>query len=225
VSASTQSAPVAGTGALHTLVDRLAAEFSEEPHRAEIAAAREDYFTRSGKVFEDDAELYERRATSFLEWYVIERPLSGGPPPVVRALARALASEAEADKASRRPLAWLAASHRSLFDLAAVNEDTVELEDVLGGARFLVHERRSTVGFEVGDLVEARICWEGRRVVFGKTFLFHPRDARDEAVATAEAALARGDNRDEVLFHLARLHVRWHRQGHAGAARVYRASP
>jgi hypothetical protein len=215
----------AGPGALHTLVDRLAAEFSEEPHRAEIAAAREDYFTRSGKVFEDDAELYERRAASFLEWYVIERPLSGGPPPVVRALARALGSDSDADRASRRPLAWLAASHRSLFDLAVVNENTVELEDLLGGARFLVHERRSTVGFEVGDLVEARICWEGRKVVFGKTFLFHPRDARAEAVAAAESAVSRGDGRDEVLFHLARLHVRWARQGHVGAARVYRGSP
>jgi hypothetical protein len=213
----------AGPGALHTLIDRLAAEFSEDPYRPEISRAREDYFVRSGKVFEDDAEVYERRAASFLEWYVIERPLDGGPPPVVRALARAL--EDPRGQRDRRPLAWLAASHRSLFDLAAVNEDTVELEDLLGGARFLVHERRSTVGFEVGDLVEARVCWEGHKVVFGKTFLFHPRDARQEAVAAAEAALTRGESRDEVLFHLARLHVRWHRQGHVSAARVYRGGP
>ena len=225
MSASHESQASAGTGpgTLHTLVDRLATEFSQEPHRAEIAAAREDYFTRSGKVFEDDAELYERRSASFLEWYVIERPLAGGPPPVVRALARALTSEEE--RPSRRPLAWLAASHRSLFDLVTVQDETVELEDLLGGARFLVHERRSTVGFEVGDLVEARLCWEGRRVVFGKTFLFHPRDARVEAIAAAEAALTRGEGRDEVMFHLARLHVRWHRQGHVGAARVYRGGP
>ena len=36
-------------------------------------------------------------------------------------------------------------SHRSVFDLAAVSGDSVELEDVLGGARFTVVERRSTV--------------------------------------------------------------------------------
>jgi hypothetical protein len=212
-----------GPGRLHTLVDRLAAEFSEGPHRAEIAGAREDYFTRSGKVFEDDAELFEGRVASFLEWYVLERPLAGGRPPVVRALERAVASAEPPE--TRRLLAHLATSHRSLFDLVAVRGDTIELDDLLGGARFLVHERRSTVGFGVGDLVEARLFWDGRRVIFGKTFLYHPRDARAEALAAIDAAVGRGDSRDEILFQLARLHVRWHRHGHVAAARVYRGGP
>jgi hypothetical protein len=48
-------------GLLHSLIDRLAAEYAAEPYRAEIAEAREDYFSRAGKVFEDDAELFEGR--------------------------------------------------------------------------------------------------------------------------------------------------------------------
>jgi hypothetical protein len=204
-------------GRLHTLVERLALEFAEEPHRAEIAAAREDYFTRSGKVVEEDRDLFESRMASFLEWYVLERPLAGGPPPVVRALERAAASDD-----NRRLLAYLATSHHSLFDLVAVRGDTIELEDLLGGARFLVLERRSTVGFGVGDLVEARLFWDGTRVIFGKTFLYHPRDAREEALDAVEGAVARGDAREEIFFQLARLHCRWHRHGHVAAARVYR---
>jgi hypothetical protein len=206
-------------GRLHTLVERLAVEFSEEPHRAEIAAAREDYFTRSGKVVEDDRDLFEARMASFLEWYVLERPLAAGPPPVQRALERALAGPPDD---TRRVLAHLSTSHHSLFDLVAVRGDTIELEDLLAGGRFLVHERRSTVGFGVGDLVEARLFWDGTRVIFGKTFLYHPRDAREEALDAVEAAVARGDARDEILFALARLHCRWHRHGHVAAARVYR---
>jgi len=62
----------------------------------------------------------------------------------------------------------------------------------------------------------------GRRVIFGKTFLYHPRDAREEALGAVKTAVARGDSRDEILFSLARLHVRWHRHGHVAAARVYR---
>jgi hypothetical protein len=204
-------------GRLHTLVDRLALEFSEEPHRAEIAGAREDYFTRSGKVFEDDRELFEGRMASFLEWYVLERPLAGGPPPVVRALERG-----ESDPEIRRALTYLATSHHSLFDLVAVRGDTIELEDILGGARFAVQERRSTAGFGVGDLVEARLFWDGRKVIFGKTFLYHPRDAREEALDAVESAVARGEAREDIFFGLARLHVRWHRHGHVAAARVYR---
>jgi hypothetical protein len=209
-------------GRLHTLIDRLALEYAEEPHRAEIAGAREDYFTRSGKVFEDDKELFEGRMASFLEWYVLDRPLAGGAPPVVRALERALAA---GEVESRRALAHLATSHHSLFDLLAVRGDTIELEDLLGGARFAVLERRSTVGFGVGDLVEARLLWDGKKVIFGKTFLYHPRDAREEALTAVESAVARGDARDDVFFALARLHVRWHRHGHVAAARVYRGGP
>jgi hypothetical protein len=207
-------------GRLHTLVDRLAIDFAEGEHRAEIAGAREEYFTRSGKVFEDDAELFEGRLASFLEWYVLERPLAAGATPVVRALERAIA--AGEPEETRRTLAHLATSHRSLFDLVAVRGDTIDLDDLLGGGRFLVNERRSTIGFEVGDLVEARLFWDGQRVIFGKTFLYHPRDARQEALAAVETAIARGDGRDEILFQMARLHVRWHRHGHVAAARVYR---
>jgi hypothetical protein len=207
-------------GLIHSLIDRLATEFADEPYRTEIAEAREDYFNRAGKVFEDDRELFEGRMASFLEWYVIERPLQGGAVPVLRALEKANA-DGEPEE-TRKALAAIATSHRSLFDLAAVENGTVELEDVLGGARFKVVERRSTVGFEVGDLFEARLVWEGERIIFSKTVLFHPRDARTEALDSIEAALAKGTPRAEIMFSLSRMHVRWHRHGHVNAARVYR---
>jgi hypothetical protein len=201
---------------VHALLDRLAAHFAEGAGRAEIAAAREDYFTRSGKVFEDDGDLFESRLASFLEWYVVERPLAGGPPPALQALA-----DDRLGPGARAPLGWIAASHRSVFDIAAVAGHTVELEDILGGARFSVVERRSTVGFQVGDLVEARLVWDGQEVVFTKTFLFHPQEAREPVIELVDGLLAKGVSREEIMFTLARVHVRWHRLG-TGAARVYR---
>jgi hypothetical protein len=209
-----------GAGLIHSLIDRLASAYAEEPYRTEIAEAREDYFNQAGKVFEDDAELFESRMASFVEWYVLERPLQGGPPPVLRALEQANA--AGEPEATRKALAALSTSHRSVFDLSVVSGDTVELEDLLGGARFKVVERRSTVGFEAGDLIEARLVWDGERVVFSKTFLFHPRDAREAALDTIDAALAKGTSRAEIIFALSRMHVRWHRHGHVNAARVYK---
>lgn len=210
----------AAPGLIHALIDRLAAEYAQEPHRAEVAAAREDYFNHAGKVFEDDAELFEGRLASFLEWYVIERPLAGGSAPVIRALERW--QTGGGDPSTRTALAHLATSHRSLFDLTTVTGKQVELEDLLHGGRFSVTERRSTAGFEAGDIVEARLVWDGERLVFGKTFLYHPRDARQEVLAVVDADLAKGTLPDEILFHLSRLHVRWHRAGHVAAGRVYR---
>jgi hypothetical protein len=187
-------------------------------------AAREEYFTQSGKVFEDDGPLWERRIAAFQEWYLIERALTapGGPPgpPVLRAFAGADGLSFTADE--RRVLGALATSQRSLFDIAARAEHQLLVEDLIGGARFSVRERRSTIGFDVGDTVEARLVWDGQAVVFARTFLFHPRDAREQVLDIVDKGLAKGEGKSDLLFRLARLHLRWHRLGHASAARVYR---
>jgi hypothetical protein len=207
-------------GLIHVLLDELAASYGGPSYQREIADAREEYFTRSGKVFEDDAEVHEARTISFLEWYVIERPLRQGLPPVIDTLAKAGAQPLPAGRGEA--LACLASSHRSLFDIAQADGNVIELEDVLGGARFRVIERRGTVGFEVGALVEARVVWDGEQPVFAKTFLFHPHDARTEILDFVDESLAQGLDRDEIMFHLAQLYLRWHRHGHSNAARIYK---
>jgi hypothetical protein len=220
VSEDATTSPRWAPGFIHVLLDELATSYAGPAYQREITAAREDYFTRSGKVFEDDGEVHEARTISFLEWYVIERPLAQGPPPIIDALnqARGVSSPAGRDEA----LASVATSHRSLFDIANVDGDVLELEDVLGGARFRVVERRGTVGFEVGALVEARVVWDGSEPVFAKTFLFHPREARTEILDFVDESLAEGKDREEIMFHLAQLYLRWHRQGHSNAARIYK---
>ncbi len=211
---------------IYGLLDRLTERYSENEHKLEAMRAREEFFDRAGKVFDDDAELFEGRMASFLEWYVIERPLGkgkgkgaeGGRTPIAHAIEAGAALPAE----ERRMLAHLASSHRSLFQLAAAADRVLEVEDVIGGARFSVLERRNTVGIAPGDVFEARLLWDGDTVIFGRTFLFHPPDARDVILDWVERAVGRGVARDEILFHLSRQYVRWHRLGHVGAAKVYR---
>ncbi len=205
---------------IYPLLDRLTERYSENEHRLEAMRAREEYFDRAGKVFDDDAELFEGRMASFLEWYVLERPHAGlgGQAPILHAVANGKKLPA----AERRALAHLASSHRSLFQLAASAERVLEIDDLLGGARFSVLERRNTAGIAEGDVFEARVIWDGERAVFGRTFLFHPPDAREVAIEWVERVVEQGMPRAEILFHLSRQYVRWHRLGHVGAAKVYR---
>lgn len=207
-------------GLIHALFDQLASEFAAAPFREQIAAAREEYFARAGKVFEDDAEAYEARMVAFLEWYVVERPLPEGRPPVLVALERTPADAGNADR--RLALARIATSHRSLFDIAEVKGNRVELEDILGGARFSVVERRSTIGFEEGAIVEARVVWDGAEPLFAKTFLFHPRDARTEILNLVDDSLMAGASKDDIMGKLSQLYLRWHRHGHLNAGRIYK---
>ena len=69
--------------AIFPLIDTLTEKYSEGEHKLEAMRAREEYFDRAGKVYDDDAELFESRMAAFLEWYVLERPFKGGPPPAV----------------------------------------------------------------------------------------------------------------------------------------------
>ena len=102
-----------------------------------------------------------------------------------------------------------------------MNGEHLEVDDLVGGARFSVIERRSTVGFEPGAVFEARLLWDGQAVVFGKTFLFHPPDARERVIHMVDKAADAGTPAADLLFHLSRLYVRWHRLGHLSAAKIY----
>jgi hypothetical protein len=203
---------------IHGLIDRLSQRFSAGVNKLQAMKAREEYFERAGKVYDDDAELFDGRMASFLEWYVLDRPFSGGPPPV----ARALVEDGVWSPIERQNLAQLASSHHSLFELYGVQDRVLDVQDLVGGARFHVLERRKTLGFSAGDVFEARVVWDGESPVFGRTFLFHPPDAREVLLDWVEGAVERGVARAEILFTLSRHYIRWHRQGHLGAAKIYK---
>ncbi|MEO5770412.1 MAG: hypothetical protein ABIS92_18800 [Polyangia bacterium] len=203
---------------IQTLVERLATVFAEGENKLEAMRAREEYFERAGKVFDDDGELFESRMAAFLEWYIIERNFQDGPPPALRVLAEQPGRFADEE---RRAAVHLYTSHRSLFELGSMAHGRLELDDLIGGARFWVQERRSTIGFETGALFEARLLWNGEAVVFGKTFLFHPPDVRERVLQLVDKAADAATPAAELMFQLSRLYVRWHRLGHLSAAKIY----
>jgi len=202
---------------LHELLDKMIELWGSGPNADEAVRAREEYATRTGKVFEDDAELFESRTASFLEWYVVERPLPReGVAPIV------VSYRHELDPARKAAMRAWATSHRSLFvieDLA--DEGKLVLEDLIGGARFEVAERRRFHGVGPGDLVEARLVgWEDK-VLFGRTFLYHPAGARDAILAHSKRLQAGGATRADVVDHIASLRIRAERYKHVTPERVY----
>ena len=211
--------PGAEAGLVYGLVERLVARYGAEPHGAEAASAREEFFAQAGKVFEDDGELFETRLAAFLEWYVLDRPFGGQT--AAPALCWLESDGATLAPEERMALAHLVASHRSVFEVETVQAGQVCVRDLIGGARFSVGERRSTVGFQPQDILEGRVVASAQSVLFAKSFLFHPRDAREQVLALLKAGVAAGTSREALVFQLSRLHLRWHRQRHIGAARVY----
>lgn len=201
---------------LDEVLDRLIAEHTADAAR--VVAARKEFEDRRGRVFQEE-ELWERWSAAFVEWLVVERVAPGQAlPPAADSLARARDAGDERDAAAIR--AWLT-SHRSLFELRSLTPARAELLDLLGGALVGVVEPRGMEGVSVGDVVELRVIGFDGDVVFGRTFVFHPRGARDAILAHARRIVATGGDRRAVLDHIAALRVKVERYRHMAPARVY----
>jgi hypothetical protein len=201
---------------LEAALDELIQRFGAGRHAAEIARARAEYAERTGRVFEED-EIFEARTVSFLEWYVLERPLDGAG---LSPAAVALADEGGDPELREAWRAW-ATSHRSLFAVRSLGDAGMRLQDLFGGATFLVDERRRLHGLAPRDVMEARLVgWRGR-VRFGRTFCFHPGDAGKAIAAHVRRIRAGGGTRADAVDHVAALRVRALRYKHVEPARVY----
>lgn len=196
---------------IERVLEKLIAEHTAEPAKA--AAARAQYEGRRGKVHQDD-ELWEAWSAAFVEWLVVERVDEGGEVPAMRSLAALAEDEREVAIA-------LLTSHRSLFEVRAMGQGRVELLDLLGGGEFSVCEPRALVGVEEGDVAELRLVGIDDDVYFGRTFIYHPRDARGAIVEQASAMLAKQASRRDVVDRMAALRVQLTRYRHVPAARVY----
>jgi len=214
MAAEQQQSPTNPFAVLEGVLDDVIQRFGGDDYVDEIAAARKAYDDRRGRVFEDE-ELWERWTQAFLEWYAVERALSGGE------LSPAAVVLAETPPEARAPLrAWLT-SHRSLFEVKALRAGRVELADLIGGGMFSVVEQRAMLGVATGNVVEARLIGYGGDVLFGRTFCFHPTDTRAAIVKHVEALRAEGTDRRDIIDVLASLRIRCERYRHVPAHRVY----
>jgi len=202
---------------LDEVIEELIATHTAD--EAEVVAARREYEERRGRVFEDE-DLWERWSAAFVEWYVVERLAPGGDRPLA---ARSLVAGSDDDARPPREAAiraWLT-SHRSLFEVVGLDDGRVELLDLFGRGAFSVAEQRAMHGVEVGDIAELRLLGYDGDVVFGRTFIFHPRGVREAILAHARAQAVSGADRRAVIDHVAGLRVKVERYRHMAPAKVY----
>ena len=175
---------------LRAWVDRVASVYAAGDWADEARRARQEFRELTGRLLEEEegSDALERALHAFLEWYVLERSLAGGPTPLLR---YGRERREEVGEEGRAALAALASAHRSLFELIALDGERVELRDVLLGGAWEVHERRAMPGASVGDLFEARLVPLAGGMAFFGTHTFHPREARDRR--TRAAAVYQGN--------------------------------
>lgn len=199
---------------LEQAIEELYARHTADTEAAGLA--RREYEERRGRVHQED-ELWEPWSAAFVEWYVVERVGADGVPP---ALVTAREMREAGDERAELVMS-LVTSHRSLFEVTAMKPGRIEVIDLLGGAELHVIEQRALHGVEVGDVAELRLVGARGEVRFGRTFIYHPKAARNAIVERSRAMLAKGSSRRDVIDQIAQLRVQVTRYRHMAPSRVY----
>jgi hypothetical protein len=197
-------------------MERLTATYSGPAWQEEMARARRDFDQSRGRVFEDEP-MFEARLGDYLEWYVLDRPLDDGAPPVVHTLQACRPDEGE----HRQALRALALSFRGLFEVVEVLHRETLLHDLLRGGLWRVIQEPPLPGVGVDDIFEGRLIpWKGE-VRFGPLFCFHPRAARLSILQVLQELGARGTTPEQVLASLAVMRLNHERFRNIVIDRIY----
>jgi hypothetical protein len=155
-------------------LDQLIDFASAEPRKADLLAAKSEYFRATGEVFEDD-KMFEPRMASFLDYYLFDRPspLTGQTP------AAELYQQQQGVSAPEEVNAFRSFTEtvHGVFEVRKIGKGMVRLRELFSGKDFDVTERRTTAGLEAGDILEARLIPFGGHLLFSAAFCFHPRVA------------------------------------------------
>ena len=155
-------------------LDQLIAFASAEERKADLLAAKAEYFQRTGEVFEDD-KSFEMRMASFLDYYLFDRvsPATGKTPAQELHERTQQAGNAEDIAAFR----GFTETVHGLFEVRKLGKGLVRLRELHSGKDYEVTERRQVAGLEKGDILEARLIPYTGHLWFSSAFCYHPREA------------------------------------------------
>jgi hypothetical protein len=148
-------------------------EFTTGEYYREVFNAKQEYFEKTGIVYEDDLE-FEQRMSIFMDWYLFDRDLPGVDLPPIKYWFRR-----NKDRLSNEELNifrdFCETTH-SLFRLKRRTWDKKGLvvTDLFSNKNYTVKDSEVNQGFSRGDLFEARIIPFKKGFEFSKGFCFHP---------------------------------------------------
>jgi hypothetical protein len=155
-------------------LDQLIAFASGEARKADLLAAKAEYFRLTGEVFEDD-KFFEQRMASFLDYYLYDRPSPHtGLTPAVELYQQ---KQQEGPAEAAQPFRCFTETVHGLFEVRRLAKGVVRLRELFSGKDFDVTERRSIAGLTKGDIFEARLIPFNGHLLFSAAFCYHPRAA------------------------------------------------
>lgn len=201
---------------VRALVDRFIEYASQERFTAQLAGARDFYFSRTGKANEDDHDFVQRMNT-FLEWFIFDyRPDGvGGSSLFDRYL-----NETREEIPSEELVWWIAVSRQvhSLFLIKSRAGGVIRMRDLAGGRSYVV---TGDDHLEKGDILEARLVVCGGGCYFTYTHCLHPKESYGPI--KSEVKKWRGKPlTDDFFLKLQGMQLKWRRFRQISIDDIYR---
>ncbi len=156
------------------LIDRLTLYFTADAFRDELTSGKKLFFDEAG-IMDEENHAFEMRMTQFLEWYLFSRPLTrSGLVPAHFALELA---DFKMTAQERPDFENLAIVWHSLFEFQKTRGDDIYIRDLFLDKQVVIHDSPIRVGFNRGEIFDARLISNGEDYMFTRGFCFHPIEA------------------------------------------------
>ena len=180
--------------------------------------AREEFHNLTGH-FDDGEPWYELRMHMFMDWYLLERPGPDGLSPTERYLTHNFQTLADED---RRQLEQLACTARSVFCIAAITGDHIELTDIVFGGHWEATITIPNIGLNRGDLLSARVALVDDQAVIGRGVVLHPKEARSAILAIILRAQDENMPARSLVDYIDKMRLKYDRYSNVKVKHVYK---
>lgn len=204
-------------------LNQILQRYSEGPYYDEVKRAKEEFFLRAGQVAEG-SDKFETQMESFLDWYLFDRPLEKHDLCPVKLFV--IQYGEKLDPEDRAIFDEISRSRHSLFELLKVKNNDVYIKDLFEGEKYIIEESEINEGFTKGDIFEGRLIPFRGRLVFGKSFVFHPRDCRSYINKSIKRIKYLDEKqRLRLIHHLASMRLKLDQYPHIDAVHIYTENP
>lgn len=204
-------------------------EYAGEPHlRAELDIARQEFIERTGPLFDSDPS-FERRLTSFLEWFLFDRPM--GPSSTksqngIRPIDLYLKEKRLEDPTTQcEAVEQFAESTMELMEFRRWKDGRARFRDLISKARWVVEMPGVPLGLAAGDIVLGRLIRSRKSMYLCETMTLFPKGARRIIIKSTKGLHKKppSSEEQEALIHrLAYLANRGERYGHVDSKDIFK---
>ncbi|HAR42212.1 MAG TPA: hypothetical protein DCS07_06220 [Bdellovibrionales bacterium] len=202
-------------------LEQIVEEFTTGEYYREVYQAKQEYFDKSGVVYEDDHE-FEQRMSIFMDWYLFDRDLPGVDLPPIKFYFRK-----QKDRFSNEELNIYRDFCLTLHSIFRVkrftwNRKGFVVADLFSGKTYKVIDSEINAGFARGDIFEARLIPFKGSYEFSRGFCFHPVEM--ESFILGEIKKVKSQEKKvqtKLILQLAAMKLKHQRFQHIDIKHIY----